>query len=535
MNRLPTLLCLAISIISTWAYGAEIQPKKAEPVTLEHPGSPPAPESVVKALPSDPTVTPVVRDNWVSVQVNINDEGLNIRGDAANEPSIAVDPTAPNRMVIGWRQFDSNNSNHREAGVAWTNDGGRTWTNPGSLNDGTFRSDPVLDCDADGHFFYNSLWIPGGRFLTDFFDSEDGGQTWNGPTEAFGGDKLWLTIDRTNGIGRGNIYESWSTASNEWQDRVFSRSLDGGRTFSEPQVLLPPPIWGTLAVGRQGELYIAGNAGFAFSVFILWRSFDARDPEVEEPTFEPFFVPLGGRQGTGGNSFTTPNPAGLLGQVWIGTDTSDGPNQDALYMLSSVDPPGPDPQDVHFIRSTDGGENWSDWIRVNTDDRNAWQWFGTMSVAPNGRIDVVWVESLVSSPPSEGEIYYSSSSDGGFIWSDAVAVTPVFDSHTGFPQQNKIGDYYHMRSDLVGADLAYAATFNNEQDVYYLRIGDRDCDGNGIGDTEDLSAGELEDCDENEIPDTCEIAARPDLDANSDGYLDACEPAPRQGAGRSGY
>lgn len=535
MNRITVLTCLAICSLSTWAQGSETPQEPDQAITLERPGDPPAPASVVAKLAQHKSASRVIRNGLVSVQVNVNDNGHNTWGDAANEPSLAVDPTAPNRMVIGWRQFDSVNSNHREAGVAWSSDGGRTWTNPGSLNDGVFRSDPVLECDAEGHFFYNSLSIFSIDLLqAEFFDSIDGGQTWAGPEEAFGGDKVWVTIDKTDGIGRGHIYQSWSTAANRWGDRVFSRSTDGGRSFSAPQVLLPPPIWGTLTVGRQGELYLAGNAGFVYTLFVLWRSLDAKDPDVAEPSFQFFFASLGGRQGTGGGSFETPNPVGLLGQVWLAADTSDGPNSGALYMLSSVDPPGPDPQDVHFIRSIDAGETWSTATRVNTDDRDAWQWFGTMSVAPNGRIDVVWIESLTSAEPSIGEIYYSSSSNGGYTWSDAVPVTPAFDSHVGFPHQDKIGDYYHMRSDLVGADLAYAATFNDEQDVFFLRIGDRDCDGNGIGDAEDLSTGDLEDCDGNEIPDCCEVAARPDLDVNGNGYLDACEPPPRQAAGRAG-
>jgi len=534
MNRIPLLICLAICSISSLGRGDELQQAPNHTVPLERLGDPPAPASVITTQTEDKTALIITRNGHLSVQVNVNDDGRNTRGDAANEPSIAVDPTAPNRMVIGWRQFDSVSSNHREAGVAWSNDGGRTWNNPGSLNDGIFRSDPVLACDADGHFFYNSLSIFSDDLLqAEFFDSSDGGQSWAGPEEAFGGDKVWVTIDRTDGVGRGNIYQSWSTAANQWGNRVFSRSTDGGRTFSDPQALVPPPIWGTLAVGRQGELYLAGNAGFTFNVFVLWRSLDAEDPNVAEPSFEFFFVDLGGRQGTGGSS-VAPNPAGLLGQVWLAVDISDGPNSDTLYMLSSVDPPGEDPQDVHFIRSTDGGRTWSQPIRVNTDDRNAWQWFGTMSVAPNGRIDVVWIESLANTEPNIGEIYSTFSSDGGLTWSDAVVVTPAFDSHRGFPQQNKMGDYFHMRSDLVGADLAYAATFNDEQDVFFLRIGDRDCDGNGIGDTEDLRVGELSDCDNNEIPDLCEVAARPELDINGNGRLDACEPPPRQGAGRSG-
>ena len=64
--------------------------------------------------------------SYTSVQVN-NSGGANIPLDAANEPSIAVDPTSPNKIVIGWRQFDTVVSNFREAGFAHTSDGGRTF------------------------------------------------------------------------------------------------------------------------------------------------------------------------------------------------------------------------------------------------------------------------------------------------------------------------------------------------------------------------------------------------------------------------
>jgi hypothetical protein len=50
----------------------------------------------------------------ISHQVNVNAQGQNIPGDAANEPSICIDPTHPNLMAIGWRQFDTTNSNFRQ-------------------------------------------------------------------------------------------------------------------------------------------------------------------------------------------------------------------------------------------------------------------------------------------------------------------------------------------------------------------------------------------------------------------------------------
>src|SRR5438874_2336794 len=73
-------------------------------VHLERPDMPyraaPRPVRVTAPMGFDP------RDNF-QTQVNTNAQGMNMLGDAANEPSIAVDPTAPNRIAIGWRQFDT--------------------------------------------------------------------------------------------------------------------------------------------------------------------------------------------------------------------------------------------------------------------------------------------------------------------------------------------------------------------------------------------------------------------------------------------
>jgi Neuraminidase (sialidase) len=97
-----------------------------------------------------------------------------------------------------------------------------------------------------------------------------------------------------------------------------------------------------------------------------------------------------------------------------------------------------------------------------------------MSVAPNGRIDVIWNDTRNDATPlnpTYSEVFYSFSEDGGLTWSKNIAVTPSFNHFLGYPQQDKLGDYYDMLSDNSGASLAYAATFNGEQDVYFLRIG----------------------------------------------------------------
>jgi predicted outer membrane repeat protein len=76
-----------------------------------------------------------------------------------------------------------------------------------------------------------------------------------------------------------------------------------------------------------------------------------------------------------------------------------------------------------------------------------------------------------------------------------------------------------MVSDDLGVNIAYAATFNDEQDVYFLRLGSYDCNANGIPDEDDIAGGSSEDCDANHIPDEC------DPDCNGNGAPDACDIA----------
>ena len=171
---------------------------------------------------------------FFAVQVNVDDSSQNIVGDAANEPSIAIDPTDPNKMVIGWRQFDTIASNFRQAGYGYTTDGGQTWTFPGVIEPGIFRSDPVLDSDSEGNFYFYSY--RGAPFWCDMFKSTDGGATWDSGSFAQGGDKAWMVIDKTGSIGEGNIYAYWSTAS-FCPPGFFTRSTDGGASYEDCEII----------------------------------------------------------------------------------------------------------------------------------------------------------------------------------------------------------------------------------------------------------------------------------------------------------
>jgi hypothetical protein len=531
------MLSLAAVLLAAAATSPIIPPSSSETKQNVPPGDPSIHREVADDeprayeprtdLPLAPPIAPGSPN--AGVQVNVNAFGANIPGDAANEPSIAVDPAAPSRIVIGWRQFDNVQSNFRQAGVAYSHDAGATWTFPGVIEPGVFRSDPVLDVDADGTFYYCSLR---GDFACTMFRSVDGGQTWDNGTFAYGGDKQWFSIDRSGTATRDNQYLFWNP-SFSFAGGAFTRSVNAGQTFLNPINLPGTLFWGSTSVAPDGTLFLGGiNGTFTPRVHRMLPSTSPITPPIFDLNSS---VSLGGNLRSGDG----PNPGGLLGQLWIAADQSARANSTNIYMLASVDPTGSDPLDVMFARSTDRGNTWETPVRLNDDPpgANNWQWFGTMSVAPNGRIDAIWYDTRDDPGGFRSAVYFTSSFDAGLTWTPNEQVTPDFDPFLGYPNQNKIGDYVHMISDNLGAHLAYAATFNGEQDVYYKRLGELDCNNNGIPDVDDLADGTVDDVNGNQIPDCCEpdcnnngvldefeILNGTTADCNTNGVPDSCEP-----------
>ena len=223
------------------------------------------------------------------------------------------------------------------------------------------------------------------------------------------------------------------------------------------------PFWGVIDVGPDGEVFVSGRG------ITVAKSTTLQDPANPAAFDFATVVNLDGNITSGGG----PNPGGLLGQAWIATNHADNEGRGEVYVLASVTrSSAPDPLDVMFARSTDGGVTWTAPLRINDDDidNGAYQWFGTLSVAPNGRLDVVWLDTRNDPGGVLSQLYFACSQDGGRTWSENFEVSPQFDPHIGWPDQNKMGDYFDMISDDEGANLAWAGTFNGEQDVYFTRI-----------------------------------------------------------------
>jgi hypothetical protein len=472
----------AILLLSTIGYqlsavsasGQTLAPIRRPPFNepLEKYNMPPAPPRKIETSPRMMSRFGV----FTSFQANVDANGNNILGDCANEPSISVDPTNGSKMMIAWRQFDSIGSDFREAGWGYTTDAGVHWTFPGVLQNGIFRSDPVTKSDEVGNFFYLSLQSTQAQsfFCDDVWRSTNGGQTFaeQSPDQAgHGGDKEWFTIDTTGGTGHGFLYQFW-TGFFACDFGEFNRSIDSGVTWQTPLNIPNNPDTGAMDVDTNGNLFLAGGG----SPFWCVRSSNAQDPGVT-PTFDQTTqVNLGGDLIQGGI-----NGIGLCGQTFIAIDHSGTASNNNVYVMASVIPfAASNGTDVMFARSTDGGATFSAPHRINDDpiNQNKWHIFGTLSVAPNGRIDVVWLDTRNAVNNIDCQLFYSWSTDGGVTWAPNVAASNSFSPQAGFPQNQKIGDYITIVSDNTGGNVAYAATFNenpnavggHEQDVYYVRV-----------------------------------------------------------------
>src|SRR5436309_4365034 len=454
---LTAIATASASAEATADRSAQVAPVQRMPFAehLEKYDNPPSPPRKIETTPRMVSQYGL----FISYQANVDQNGNNIIGDAANECVISVDPTNGNRMTIAWRQFNDVTSNFRQGGWGYTTDAGVHWTFPGVLQNGVFRSDPVTKSDEVGNFFYLSLqstWPTQTFYCDDLWRSTNGGQSWvelSPDRGAGGGDKEWFTIDKTNGPGHGFQYQADDGINCSGGGVQFQRSTNGGATWQSPISIPNGPIYGSLDVDTNGNVFVGGEGNTFYCVRSSNAQFGGQTPTFDRVT--P--VNMGGDLTSGGI-----NPGGLDGQLFLAIDRSGGPTNNNIYMLASVLPSGRSTTDVMFARSTDGGLTFSTPRKINDDPVNPskWHWFGTFSVAPNGRLDAVWYDTRNAANNTDSQLFYSFSTDGGVTWAANVAVSNAFNPFEGYPNQSKIGDYITIVSDNTGGNVAYSATFN---------------------------------------------------------------------------
>jgi len=245
-------------------------------------------------------------------------------------------------------------------------------------------------------------------------------------------DKEWMEIDLNSASPcSGNIYVAHTNFHGAFGNSpiMFSRSTDGGATFSPPLSISTGGASGTpnnqgadIAVAPDGTIYVAYEAfqrgAQGGSTISIVKSTDCgkhwRQPVLVAGAISDPQAP--------GVAFRTPTFA------FVATDDVN-PNIVYVAYQNFV---GSD-YDIYAQRSTDGGATWGAPVQVNEDPGGRHQIFPTIEVS-HGALHVAWYD-FRNSATSDNEaldVYYACTNCAGNVYpafSHNVRVTDV--SHNG--------------------------------------------------------------------------------------------------------
>ena len=154
------------------------------------------------------------------------------------------------------------------------------------------------------------------------------------------------------------------------------------------------------------------------------------------------------------------------------------PNRANLYAVwyGTPDPRATRPaadRDIYMRMSYDSGQTWTDRKSVNEDAAmpNVQHYDPAISVAPNGRLDVVWYDGRHSPTPEIDtpsgnaggfqDVYYRYSTDGGRTFSEEIRVTDrMIDRNFGVWSNN---NHVHAPIGMVSTDDAAYITWQDSR------------------------------------------------------------------------
>jgi hypothetical protein len=392
-----------------------------------------------------------------------------------NEPAIAVDPNDPLHIVAASNDYGTPN------GDAWVGyyvswDGGETWSRdlipgylggpPSELTGMDLSGDPVVCFDADGNVFISGLFAKRDRNPINPFGfgfnigradgifvakSTDGGETFNQinilvtamQTLISFHDKEWMAVDMSNG----NVYVVWVVFNALMVATVLlSRSTDNGNSYSTPQVISE---FQALEFGSQGSTIQVGPDG---TVHVAWIDFNNGQLRYTYST-------------NSGQSFTTPQSISDVDDIprdalpnsnyrtptllMSAVDLSDTNTSGYLYITWNDYRYGD--ADILLIYSWDGGQSWSEPIRVNNDEEgNGFdQFFSAVAVSPQGWVHMVFYDRRDDENNTFLWAYYAISKDGG----------QNFTFNMNMSDENFNGDYSRDGdNDFIGDYVGITAT-----------------------------------------------------------------------------
>lgn len=399
-------------------------------------------------------------------------------------------------------------------GVAYSHDGGQTFTDIGGLNAGTpvFNAaggDPVVLCTSPSRFYYASLFFTGVPIDEFSFNpqngvainiSDDGGQTWSEPIPAVLADccnqlfdREWLAVDPSN---PSRLYLTYTTfAFNDTPDGPcpqdfsttieFVRSFDGGHTWSVPAQLAL--ACGGTSLQEVGASQVAVGPGGQVYVSYLLQSLSNFDRKL--------LFRASADQGASFGIQTTiaqPTPIGIesiLQGFFLGNeepsmtvDTSNGPNRGAIYVVwadgrnrSTVEVLSPTGQynfgDILISKSSDSGATWSAPVAASPTPpeftgagRDQFQ--PAVAVDATGRVGVCYYDRSNDPENNLVDRFCSASTDGGASFPQRARLTvsswiPAHFVDFDLPSHT-LSDYDTVARDALGVSPGFFSAFQVE-------------------------------------------------------------------------
>lgn len=367
-----------------------------------------------------------------------------------NEPAIAVNPRNPQQLVVAWQI---------NASIAYSENGGQSWkiAENTAPKDYKISGDVSVAYDAAGHALLcyiafdklgtTNYWAQGATRNGVFVRrSPDGGRTWeldastiiahdstaNIPFE----DKPWIVAD-TSASHPGNIYVGWTQFTLAATDLLFSRSADGGKTWSKPTRLNSVP-----GLPRDDNGALEGFHGVVGPDGTLYTIWDDRDGIMMAVSHDGGATFTRDRRiiNAGPGYFGITGVARSNGFPQIGTDPrpSDphaGNGGGNLYVAWSDYTNGD--VDVFVSSSSDHGATWGAPVRVNSDPlhNGSDQFFQWMAVDPeSGAVNLVFYDRRQDN--KQTTVTLARSTDGGKTFTNYALDRDAFEAEGDF-----LGDY----------------------------------------------------------------------------------------------
>ncbi|HET9051478.1 MAG TPA: sialidase family protein [Candidatus Dormibacteraeota bacterium] len=384
--------------------------------------------------------------------------------DANNSPTVAINPVDTRNLVV----VDRLDRPGFSAALRWSRDAGASWTQTAlplpAGRDRPYAPDIAFDPAGILYVLYVNLEGSGNDPQTVWLSrSNDGGRTLQAPVSVTGrlSFQARLAVD-----GRGHVYVTWLHATEVGNLSIVgpapvvlcATSSDGGATFAAPVQVSDPP---RQDIGAPVPIVDADG-----NVDVLYEDFngDVRDfQSLDGPPWQKPFSLVVSRSTTQGKTFA---PGVVVDDGLVASDRflvylprfnsiAAAPDH-SLYVAWADARKGSDA--VFLRRSTDGGQTWGAAVTVPSGATGAGvsAWLPKVTVAPNGRVDVVFLAGQRGTGNGLVDAYLASSDDSGSSFSTARLSTASFNSRIG----PETGPSF-LAPDLgsrLGADSTDAAT-----------------------------------------------------------------------------